>query len=194
MSSTNRSNARELHASDYYVTPIETIKLFLDKFISIEGKHHFNYVLDPCAGGDEVNPMSYPEALAAFGVKDVLTVDIRENSRAAIKNDYLNLFFSDPFTVIITNPPFNIALEIIEKALFDVTDDGFVIMLLRLNFLGSQKRKPFWDANPPKYVFVHSKRISFFTDEKGNSVTDSIEYAHFVWQKNNKNPTQLYII
>jgi hypothetical protein len=191
MSSTNRSDSRDYHISDYYITPIEVIKEFLNKFIEIEGKYIFKAVLDPCAGGDVNHPMSYPSALELFGIKgNIDTVDIREDSLAQLKADYLKLNIEkQKYNVIITNPPFNYALEIIEKALNDVTEDGFVIMLLRLNFLGSKKRKPFWDANPPKYIFVHSKRISFF----GNT-TDSIEYAHFVWQKNNKNPTQLFII
>jgi len=191
MSSTNRGSSRDSHISDYYITPVDIIKDFLNKFIEIEGKYVFKAVLDPCAGGDDTHPMSYPAALEAFGIKgNIDTVDIRQDSLAQLKTDYLQLSVpSETYNVIITNPPFNCALEIIEKSLKDVSQDGYVIMLLRLNFLGSKKRKPFWDANSPKYVFVHSKRISFF----GNT-TDSIEYAHFVWQKNNKNPTQLFII
>jgi hypothetical protein len=192
MSSTNRSDSRDYHISDYYITPVEVIKEFLNKFIYLEGKHVFKLVLDPCAGGDAHHPMSYPKALEDFGIKgNIVTIDIREDSLAELKSDYLTLDVKKQnFNVIITNPPFSHALEIIQKALHDVTDDGYVIMLLRLNFLGSKKRKPFWDANPPKYIFVHSKRISFF----GNSNTDSIEYAHFVWQKNNKDTTKLFVI
>lgn len=193
MSSTNRSTSRQEHVSDYYVTPIDTIKLFLNKFIEVQG-NVFGDVLDPCAGGDELIPMSYPLALNHFGIKDIITIDIREDSPALITDDYLQIGFSKPFDVIITNPPFYCAQQIIEKAFDDVRDGGYVIMLLRLNFLGSQKRKPFWDQYPAKYIFVHSKRISFFTDPKGNSVTDSVEYAHFVWQKGWNHPAQLYVI
>lgn len=32
MSSTNRSNARNEHITDYYVTPVKDIELFLKKF------------------------------------------------------------------------------------------------------------------------------------------------------------------
>ena len=43
----------------------------------------------------------------------------------------------------------------------------------------------------PKYCFVHHRRISFTDDRK----TDSIEYAHFVWQKGyNEQFTQLKVI
>lgn len=193
MSSTNRKNSSERHISDYYITPIKTIELFLEKFLQIEG-NIFSFVLDPCAGGDSSNPMSYPSALENLIAEDIITMDIREDSPAQIKEDYLQVSFDFKFDVIITNPPFYIAQEIIEKSFEDIEDNGYVIMLLRLNFLGSQKRKPFWDRFPPKYIFVHSKRISFFTDPKGNSVTDSVEYAHFVWQKGWQQPSILYII
>lgn len=125
--------------------------------------------------------MSYPLAMKAYGYNNITTLDIRKDSLAEIKTNYLNWTPDKKYNLIITNPPFKLALPIIKKALNDVKDNGFVIMLLRLNFFGSQKRKPFWDEYMPKYVFVHHKRMSF-TDKGG---TDSIEYGHFVWEKNN---------
>ncbi len=70
-------------------------------------------------------------------------------------------------------------MDIINKALNDVREGGFVIMLLRLNYLGGKVRQRLWGNNMPKYIFVHNRRMSFTDDGK----TDSIEYAHFVWQK-----------
>jgi hypothetical protein len=63
-------------------------------------------------------------------------------------------------------------------------------MLLRLNFFGTKIRKPFFTENMPKYCFIHHKRISFT-----NGGSDSIEYAHFVWQKGHKtNYTKTYLL
>jgi 16S rRNA G1207 methylase RsmC len=42
------------------------------------------------------------------------------------------------FDMIITNPPFAIAQGIIEKSLEFCKGGGYVIMLLRLNYIGSQ--------------------------------------------------------
>ena len=81
--------------------------------------------------------------------------------------------------ISITNPPFALAREIIDKALKDVKDNGFVIMLLRLNYFGGKLREDLWKSHMPKYAFVHNKRLSF-TD---NGKTDSIEYMHCIWQK-----------
>lgn len=177
MSSTNRGYKR--HKSDYYVTPQKDIKVFLGEFVKHEAIK--GYVLDPCAGGDEKHEMSYPTVLkeCGFTEDDIVTIDIRRDSRADIIDDYRDISDRGDFNTIITNPPFKIALDVIKKALRDVNDGGFVIMLLRLNFLGTQKRFEFWQNNKPKYIFVHHKRMSF-TDKGG---TDSIEYAHFVWQK-----------
>lgn len=178
MSSTNRSNARDTHIADYYVTPIQPIKDFLGYMIA---KNAHDKILDPCAGGDINHDMSYPKALKELGMYNIDTIDIREDSLAETKGDYLQIDCKDKYNIIITNPPFNIALEIIKKALDDVKDKGWVIMLLRLNFFEGKSRKEFWDKYMPQYAFVHSKRMSF-TDEGG---TDSVAYMHCCWQKGN---------
>jgi hypothetical protein len=179
MSSTNRGYKR--HKSDYYVTPVRDIENFIN-YITNDIPNIFNgNILDPCAGGDEKHQMSYPNALLNKGINpnNITTVDIRKDSKAMIKENYLDIKCPGDFNCIITNPPFKIALPIIKKALDDVNDNGYVIMLLRLNFFGSQKRFSFWNKYMPKYVYVHHKRMSF-TDKGG---TDSIEYCHMVWKK-----------
>ena len=131
--------------------------------------------------------MSYPKALELFGVSkaNITTVDIRRDSKAVIIADYLNTKISvkgKKFDLIITNPPFSHALPIIKKAFSETKPGGYIVMLLRLNFFGSQARYHFWQEHLPLYCFVHHKRISF-TD---TGRTDSIEYMHAVWQIGNK--------
>ena len=183
ISSTNRSLARNSHVSDYYITPISSITEFLSSFNEKECIDWTGInILDPCAGGDANNGMSYPLALSEFcKTKSIETIDIRNDSLANIKADYLDHNVQHKPNLIITNPPFNIALDIIKKALDDVLDNGWVIMLLRLNFFGSKQRKAFWDKFMPRYAFVHHKRIGFTQ----NGSTDSIEYMHCCWQKGN---------
>ena len=184
MSSTNRSEERHKHIADYYVTPVKKIDEFLDgfkKYEDIFSKEIF--ILDPCAGGDEVNDMSYPTALSRFNENlKIDTLDIREDSRAKTIGNFLEADTKDKYDVIITNPPINISLDIINKSLDDVKDGGFVIMLLRLNYFGGKVRKDLWKNHMPKYCFVHNKRIGFLNNGK----TDSIEYCHMVWQKGYK--------
>lgn len=203
MSSTNRGYQR--HISDFYITPQEPIRQFLVKFLSIETLPEYSSILDPSAGGNDKYDMPYPAVLKKLNLNcnNLDTLDIRDNSKAYSNMNYLESNVWSKYDLIITNPPFNLALDFITKALDDVTFNGFVVMLLRLNFFGSQSRQKFFAENMPKHCFVHSKRISFFPEDviipffnkkknkwedklykKGS--TDSIEYAHFVWQKNYK--------
>jgi len=194
MSSTNRGGVRSV--SDYYVTPIQEIKLFLKELLreipDLFAKENLT-ILDPCAGGDARHSMSYPEALQQFEVSldKITTIDIREDSQAKIKADYLTYACLNQFDIVITNPPFSHALPIIRKAYLDTKLGGYVIMLLRLNFFGSQARFPFWKDFLPRYCFVHHRRMSF-TDSGG---TDSIEYMHAVWHVGHRAVfTQLKVI
>ena len=75
--------------------------------------------------------------------------------------------------LILTNQPFSIAKEFIEHSMMCSTT---VIMLLRINFLGSQARHDFWNQFPPDGLIILSKRPSF--TGKG---TDATDYAWFVW-------------
>jgi hypothetical protein len=191
LSSTNRSNNRNYHVSDYYVTNVDKIVEFLKEFIRYESETFEGVILDCAAGGDLNHPMSYPEALKQMGYNDIRTIDIREDSLAELKTDYLTYKLDYKPKTIITNPPFGVAREMIEKALDDVEDNGWVIMLLRLNFLESKTRKVFFEKNIPEYIFVYSSRMSFTDNRK----TDSVAYAHYCFRKNtNPNFAKIKII
>ena len=188
LSSTNRGYDR--HASDYYITPIHRIEEFIEEFDKHEQvfnqRERERVILDCCAGGDSTNPMSYPTALINKGVdKDsIKTIDIREDSQAETIGDFLKMELDYKPNVIITNPPFVLAEEIIKKSFELVEDDGWVIMLLRLNYFEGKKRfEGLWrDVGLPKYTFVYHKRLSFTADGRA----DSVAYAHFVWKKSEK--------
>jgi hypothetical protein len=101
--------------------------------------------------------------------------------------------------LIITNPPYNLAEQFLRQSL---KESRCVVYLLRINFLGSAKRKAFFDKHRPTHLYVHSERPSFVDvcgkckvkyqkaakiktcPECGGRVkagTDATEYAWFVW-------------
>jgi hypothetical protein len=197
MSSTKRSAKREAHMGDYYRTPVPVVVAFLNAFKTdcpAFAEKMKGDVLDPCAGGKidltAVDPVegapvlevcTYPVAILEAGFKPHMidAMDIREDSAALYRGmNYLETPCSN-YDVTITNPPYNWALEIIQKAIREAPEGAYIIMLLRLNFFGSQSRREFFNNFMPKYAYVHSKRIGFTDDGK----TDSIEYAHYVWVK-----------
>ena len=199
MSSTNRSKLREEHKEDYYVTPPWCAREFLrawEEFycnVSNIASTNNYLVLDPCAGGDRINPPTYPMVLQEWGINPV-SMDIRSDSPCQFPGeDFLKADLMDlKFDMVITNPPYNLAVPMIERALAVTKPMGWVVMLLRLNFFGSQKRSTWWQTHMPNCIFSHSRRPGFYPDnwkelmpwleKKG---TDSCEYAHFVWQKTN---------
>ena len=61
---------------------------------------------------------------------------------------------------ILTNPPYSEAFKFCQHALDCVDDGSKVVMLMRIQFLEGQRRKPFLKAQPPKYVYVSSSLIS----------------------------------
>lgn len=164
---------------DFYPTP----KAAFDAFYAADWENWMlcDKILEPCAGdgnlikymrekginkfiwANELDQSHQPQleqsGASAFGYKDFLQMKGVE----------------DVYDIIITNPPFSCAQEFIEKCLTEWKPKR-TIMLLRLNFLGSQKRKEFWQKFPPSRIYVLSKRPSF----TGNG-TDSQEYAWFVW-------------
>lgn len=188
MSSTKRGGEREV--SDYYKTPVSVICDFLQQWAhdGFGNEFPFENILDPCAGGIiGKHAMSYPEAIkqSRYLFPRLVwthTLDIRGDSPAEMKADYRMWNDDCEHDLIITNPPFVFAQEIIEKALRDVQGGGYVVMLLRLNFFGGFKRIDFWHRHMPVRCYVHSKRIGFTDDGK----TDSIEYMHCVWAKDEK--------
>jgi hypothetical protein len=113
MSSTNR---RLRNNNDYYITPVSEILTFLENFEKVGTLQNKN-ILDPCAGGDSENPMSYPKALHDGGIqyKSLTTLDIRTDSRADIITDFLLYKENRLFDVVMTNTPFELAMEIIES-------------------------------------------------------------------------------
>lgn len=208
MSSTNRWYDR--HRNDYYVTPQDHVRLFMKRFMQDQWRTHEDLeqkrIIDPCAGWDANNDMSYPAILFEQGANyyRTLTLDKREDSGSKYQWDFLEwphrrthrenwntLWVCTP-EIIISNPPFNLALDFIKKWLELVDDWGFVIYLLRLNFVWSKIRKSFFDKHMPKYIYVHHERMNFIPDSMKKEMKargekppswDSIEYAHFVFQK-----------
>ena len=138
---------------DYYPTPEWCYeKLPIDW-------SQFDTALEPCKGDGRI--VSF---LEGQGLK-VEWCEIQKDI------NFFNRF--EEADLILTNPPFSLAQEFIEHSMSLAPT---VIMLLRINFLGSQKRYNFWQQFPPDGLYILSKRPSF--TGKG---TDATDYAWFIW-------------
>ena len=149
-------------------------------------------------------------------IYDKIDVPFKDYCELTEGKDYLKTEM--PFVdLILTNPPFSLAKEFIEKA---ISESDTVCMLQRVNFLGSQSRKEFWNKNPPTHLFVLANRPKFIArcqnkecknpmsfqvgsiefcslcDGKVRPQGDATEYAWFVWDKKNvfKKQNGIYVI
>lgn len=136
MSSTNRGRKR--NANDYYRTPLSDVQAFLEASkLDFEDK----IVYDPCAGGDNVNPMSYPSVIKNLYGLNAITSDIREDSPAEHHLNYLKDDFVCEPDIIISNPPFIESLEFVQRALENVKEGGACNFLITIKLLRELKEK-----------------------------------------------------
>lgn len=165
MSSTNRGAKRS--ENDYYPTP----KWCVDALRSVLTVKPLDNFTEPCRG-------------AARAIYDCFD-DVKDRHWAELDEgvDYLNNFdMQGEADLIVTNPPFTLFTEFVEKAISrDLNKGGTVSMLLRVNALGSQARIAFWKKYQPTHVITLTPRPSFTS--KG---TDSCEYAWFCWDYGNR--------
>jgi len=160
MSSTNRSAIRQ--PDDFYGTPPWVVDAILPH-LDLTGQ-----ILEPGCGSGAI-----VKRLVARGVDPMRIhgVELDEGRAFACldetggvmwRGDFLTFpswAVSAParFDLAIGNPPFALALEFIERALTLATTVAFV---LRLNFLGSQRRAA-WHRAHPSDVYILPRRPSF---------------------------------
>ena len=155
-------------------------------------------ILDPCAGSGAVLRFvaaRYDKALVNGCELDRERCDTAAGHAWCQHGDWLA--DDHPRTLrgvwpklILTNPPYRLALPFIQKAIEMVRPaGGAVCMLLRVNFLASQKRADWMREHTPD-VWVLPRRPSFTPDNK----TDATEYAWMVWNTQRKGHARVAIL
>lgn len=171
MSSTHRGATRR--PADYYPTPrwctrrlLEAVRLPPGRWLEPgAGKGHIIRAVGELRDDIEWTALELREECAP--ILDELV------STSRCPTDFVERPPDADFDVVICNPPFSLAREFVETSL-ELGD--WVVMFLRLNFLGSARRNAFFRRQMPD-VYVVPDRPSFTDDGK----TDSVEYAWFVW-------------
>ncbi len=169
-------------ADDFYATnPADTTAFLdlIDKEYVLNGKH----ILEPSAGQGHILHVlqnRYPTSktvgrdLVDRGADDVV---------AGV--DFLKDNDPEKFDFVITNPPFNIAREFIDKSL----EKGDVVFIFaKLQFLEGKARKEWFTTVPLKYVYVYSYRANPWRngesrDENGKKWSSTMAFAWYVFDK-----------
>jgi hypothetical protein len=173
MSATNRGATRI--EADYYPTPEWCVRALLADCPLPGGTW-----LEPAVGDGAIVRAAWPMrpnvTWIACDIRDSL--EHKDLVSAFQQGDFLDWHWNEPWqsiSVVITNPPYSLAEAFVRKALEN--PNAVVVMLLRLNWLASQKRAAFLREHTPS-VYVLPRRPSF----TGHG-TDATDYAWMVWDR-----------
>ena len=164
--------------NDFYATPPKAVDLLFE--LESFDKH----IWEPAAGMKHIAQKFLDKGY------DVRCSDIIDRTGDIEICDFLKsneIWNGD----IVTNPPYEFATEFVIKALELIKTGNRVAMFLRTLFLEGQKRyEKIFKENPPKTVYVFSKRqvcskVDDFTE--GSAVS----YAWFVWEKGFSGNTEI---
>ena len=174
----------EREVNDYYATPPSAVEMLLKL------ENFSKSIMEPACGQGHI-----AEVLRSHGYT-VCATDLINRGYGVGGVDFFNI--NEPTDMdIITNPPYSMAKEFVERAMEIVTDGHKVAMFLKLTFLEGQGRRELFRKYPPKIVYVSTSRIGcakngeFKKDKNGNLKADSaVAYCWYVWQKGfNGTPT-----
>jgi hypothetical protein len=171
---------RERVMYDFYATPIPAT-LALLKRESFIGK-----ILEPACGQGHIikavkthNPESDIEGTDIIQRDDVFNLGIKGGI------DFMRSFYEPgEYDHVITNPPFSLAQEFIEKSLKVASQK--VAVFCKIQLLEGKGRKRLFDQSKLKTIYVFRGRINPLhngkeTDENGKPWSSTMCFAWFVW-------------
>ena len=158
-------NGRERRELDFYPTPPEVTHALM-QFLKLPPMT----IWEPACGDKSMS-----NVLEGYG-HNVISTDI------TLGVNYL--YAKRECDAIITNPPFNLSADFIEKALKDAV---IVAMLLKSQYWHAKGRYNLFMDNPPAYVLPLTWRPDFLWKEKrGKATSPTMEMCWTVWIGSNK--------
>lgn len=166
--------------NDYYATNPADTSAFLE-LIEYEYDLNNTSILEPAAGeGHIMNVLKERYPLSKIIGRDLID---RGNKEIESGVNFITTNNNEHFDYVITNPPFALAKEFINKSL-EIADVAF--MFAKLQFLEGKARKQWFENGHLKYVYVYSYRANPWrngesTDENGKKWSSTMAFAWYVF-------------
>ena len=172
--------------NDFYATdPVAVVDL-LDSFHKDGVYYSHNNCLEPCVGtGNIITAMDVIDICPQWTYLDI----VDRGYLGTLIQNYLTWETDERFDFIITNPPYSLASEFVEKSMKLLDNNGMCCMFLKLQFLEGAKRKELFRKYPPKYIYVFRNRMATWKNgfkknpDTGKKWAETICFAWFVWVK-----------
>lgn len=170
---------------DFYATNPKAVQMLLDAIsFPVDGKY-----LEPCVGQGHIAKVikqNFPQSqLTAIDLVD------RGYPETVVCN-FLQWQPDGVYDEIITNPPFSLATEFIEKGMSLLRDGGHCSIFMKIQFLEGEKRRRLFDTYPPRWIYVFRKRMDVFAEgmemnpKTGKKWSTTFCFAWFVFEKGYK--------
>jgi hypothetical protein len=162
---------------DVYETPGWCVERLLEVWQPRPG-----LLIEPCAGSGKIimaaqNILDHKEyGWQAYELRSECAHSLSQLVPCHCPFDFLKIrLYDDNSSAVITNPPYSLAEAFIRTSR-ECHPNADVAMLLRLGFLGSEKRAPLYREIGAPDLFTFSNRPSYI-----GSGNDSSDYAWFIW-------------
>lgn len=168
---------------DNFPTPPWATRALMDGvLIGLAGTDLMTCLEPACGQGHMAKPLlEYFSKVTAFDIHSYGYGDVGDFLNAPIK--------SGAFDWVITNPPFRLAEQFIEKSL-DIAADG-VAMLVRTSFFeGVGRYERIFSKRPPSYVAQFSERVPMVKGRLDRTASTATAYAWAIWMQEDKNILQ----
>ena len=166
--------------NDFYATHPDSTKAILNV------EEIIYPVLEPACGEGHISKILEKQNNAGY----IISSDLVDRGYGISGIDFINQEFGYitdmEINTIITNPPFNLFQEFVDKALQVAKKK--VIMFGKLQALEGQKRATFLERTPLKTVYVFKKRQQPMRNGKendeitGKKMSSTMAFAWFVWE------------
>jgi len=162
----NSSTKNKRKEADFYPTPPDVTQALIDTGCIPKG-----CIWEPACGDGHMGFVFEKNGYS------VLASDIRATPYAHFQRDFMAAPLPAPVTAVVTNPPFNLSTEFIQRCV-DLRIPVFA-MLLKSQYWHSQKRAALFEKYPPAYVMALTWRPDFCFGDRGGAPT--MECIWTVW-------------
>lgn len=173
----SRNKKDDRPESDFYETP----KSLVWELLKLPVLSGCKTILEPCCGDYAIS-----SELEKYGY-EVTAKDIKYG------NDFLEEKYSEKFDAVVTNPPFSLFTDIVNKA---KTVSNKVVVIGKTNFFGVHSRNidGFWKHLKDVYIF--DRQVEYRTPhrEDGLFMVGCLVTGWFVWDMEYLGDPKLHII
>ena len=193
MATANTRRKEATSSNDLFITPREALDSIW-KYVQCDiNKHPTEYVkiLEPCQGLGDVAKYINDNTSNFVSISSNELYPCEDSSKLLYKNTYTSDFLVDEsevakykgiFDMIITNPPYNKAMEFVLKG-FEYAPIQW--HFLRLSFLEGQKRyEELFSMGKLTDVYIFTYRVSC---DKGYDREDTANSVCYAWYRFDKN-------